>query len=108
MKMLLSVFLLATGSLAFAGEFDGAESVALAMAKSASSFVASKAEVIPSRTQIVGKYKDSGDGGTILEVAVRTYENSSADAVRIYRLREDQTGSIVRAVLFSSEGPVGP
>jgi hypothetical protein len=90
MKLIVGLFLsMFWSGLAQAGDFAGAE-------------------VIGGRSKIVGHYEDYGDGGEVIEVAVRTYENSSRNAVRIYRLRQDITGAIVRAVLHSAEGPVGP
>jgi hypothetical protein len=100
----IAFFLAATG--AFAEDFSGAESVAAAMAKAN---YAGAAKVSIDRSRSLGAYDaGAGDKGEIIEVRVKTGENSSAAAVRIYRLREDPTGSIVRATLYGSEGPVGP
>lgn len=46
--------------------------------------------------------------GYVYTIYVQTYENSSADAVRIYKVWEDETGAVVRTEMVGGEGPIGP
>ena len=106
--LVLSLLLTAVGS-AFAEDYTGAESVALAIAK-ANYAGADKVKLdLNYKTSSVATYSNgSGDPGEIIEVRVKTFENSSEKSLRIYRLRQEPNGTIVRATLFRTEGPVGP
>lgn len=72
----------------------------------ANSYIGNKAKVQSDRTNIVSKL--NSEGGITTEVYVQTFENSSPQSVRIYHVVEDVTGAIVKIILFSSEGPIGP
>lgn len=62
------------------------------------------------RTRHLGEWRPNEyeDEGEILEVYVQTFENSSPEAVRIYQVFLDQTGSIRKLEMSGGEGPIGP
>lgn len=87
------------------------EDVALTMARSGSAQ--------PNRVKIQSKrthresYKtmpevDGTMEGYVYTIYVQTFENSSPEAVRIYRIWEDETGAVVKTEIVGGEGPIGP
>jgi hypothetical protein len=66
-------------------------------------------QVLSKRTRTVARPADAAGGrGTITEVYVQTFENGSPKSIRIYQIHEDASGSVLKAEMTGTEGPVGP
>ncbi len=85
------------------------ESVALAAARAGNAFDY-KMKLIPERTKILSEMPDSDGLGheRITEVAVRTFEHSSAKAARIYHVHSHDMLGVRKVELVRLEGGAGP